>query len=407
MPEPERRLVSSLPPPPIEEARAKAGVTVRPEEVNGTVRIEGQRIVLDGSFGIHGGGPLYQWLARAAKMRRKRGRAAETPRLDIDIGGVTSIDGAAMAVLVEARATLQHRGYACEIINAEGNTAELMHLYGGDGAVAPLARPKPEGTLDHIGRATLEVVHATRDVLGFGGDMVLAALGILREPKTANAKEVPRLIEAHGADAVPIVVLINFLVGFVMAFQGAVQLKQFGANLFVADLVGLSTTRELGPLMTAIIVAGRSGASIAAELGTMKVSEELDALRTLGFGPVRYLVLPRAAALLVALPILTLLADLVAILGGAVVGAVTLDLPLSAYLIETQKAVSLWSVGQGLVKSEVFALAIALIACQQGFATSGGAEGVGKRTTSSVVTILFTLILVDAAFTVFFHYFNL
>jgi phospholipid/cholesterol/gamma-HCH transport system permease protein len=229
----------------------------------------------------------------------------------------------------------------------------------------------------------------------------------LREPKTANAKEVPRLIEAHGADAVPIVVLINFLVGFVMAFQGAVQLKQFGANLFVADLVGLSTTRELGPLMTAIIVAGRSGASIAAELGTMKVSEELDALRTLGFGPVRYLVLPRAAALLVALPILTLLADLVAILGGAVVGAVTLDLPLSAYLIETQKAVSLWSVGQGLVKSEVFALAIALIACQQGFATSGGAEGVGKRTTSSVVTILFTLILVDAAFTVFFHYFNL
>lgn len=375
---------------------------------NGTVRVEGNRIVLDGSFGIHGGGALHRWLTKAFNgVRRPNPKAGGAPRLDIDIGGVTSIDGAAMAVLVEARATLQRKGFASEILNAEGPTAELVHLYGGDGAVAPLVRAKPESVLAHIGRGTLEVIHSGRDVLGFGGDMVAASIGTLREPKTANFGEIPRLIEKHGADAVPIVVLINFLVGFVMAFQGAVQLKQFGANLFVADLVGLSITRELGPLMTAIIVAGRSGASIAAELGTMKVSEEIDALRTLGFGPVRYLVLPRAAALLVALPILTLLADLVAILGGALVGALTLDLPLSAYLIETQKAVSVWSVAQGIIKSEVFAVAIALIACQQGFATTGGAEGVGQRTTSSVVTILFNLILIDAAFTVFFHYFHL
>lgn len=376
--------------------------------VDGTVRVEGNRIVLDGSFGIHGGGELHRWLARTIqKARRPASKREPSPRLDIDIGGITTIDGAAMAVIVEARAALQRRGFATEIVNANGPTAELVHLYGGDGEVAPLVASPPEGTLEGIGRATVELVRSARDVLAFGGAMVAATLGILREPKTANLGEVPRLIEKHGADAVPIVVLINFLVGFVMAFQGAVQLKQFGANLFVADLVGLSITRELGPLMTAIIIAGRSGASIAAELGTMKVSEEIDALRTLGFGPVRYLVLPRAAALLVALPILTLLADLVAILGGALVGAMTLDLPLAAYLIETQKAVSLWSVGQGIVKSGVFAVAIALISCQQGFATTGGAEGVGQRTTSSVVTILFCLILIDAAFTVFFHYFHL
>jgi phospholipid/cholesterol/gamma-HCH transport system permease protein len=206
---------------------------------------------------------------------------------------------------------------------------------------------------------------------------------------------------------VPIVLLINFLVGFVMAFQGAVQLKQFGANIFVADLVGLSVTRELGPLMTGIIVCGRSGAAFAAEIGTMKVSEEIDALRTMGFGPYRYLVMPRTLALMLVLPLLTLLADLVGIAGGLLVGLLSLDLTIASYLHETQTAVRTWDVFSGVLKSVVFALAIGLISCQQGFATSGGAEGVGRRTTSSVVTILFALILIDALFTLFFFFFGL
>jgi phospholipid/cholesterol/gamma-HCH transport system permease protein len=192
-----------------------------------------------------------------------------------------------------------------------------------------------------------------------------------------------------------------------MAFQGAVQLKQFGANIFVADLVGLSVTRELGPLMTAIIVCGRSGAAFAAELGSMKVAEEIDALRTMGFGAMRYLVLPRALALILVMPLLTLLADLVGLLGGMVVGLTTLDLSVAGYITETRKALTLWDVYSGLIKSAVFALAIALIACQQGLATTGGAEGVGRRTTASVVTILFSLILLDAGFTILFHAFNL
>jgi len=237
--------------------------------------------------------------------------------------------------------------------------------------------------------------------------MLIGVVGLLREPKTANWKEVPYLMEKTGADAVPIVLLINFLVGFVMAFQGAVQLKQFGANIFVADLVGLSVTRELGPLMTGIIVCGRSGAAFAAEIGTMKVSEEIDALRTMGFGPYRYLVMPRTLALMLVLPLLTLLADLVGIAGGLLVGLLSLDLTIASYLHETQKAVRTWDVFSGVLKSVVFALAIGLISCQQGFATSGGAEGVGRRTTSSVVTILFSLILIDALFTLFFFFFGL
>ena len=244
-------------------------------------------------------------------------------------------------------------------------------------------------------------------MLGFLGTCVLAALGLLREPRTANWKAIPSIMVRAGTDAVPIVVLINFLVGFVMGFQGAVQLKQFGANIFVADLVGLSVTRELGPLMTAIIVCGRSGAAFAAELGTMKVSEEIDALRTLGFGPVRYLVLPRAIGLMLVMPFLTLFADLVGVLGGLAVGLVSLDLTITGYFIETKKAIAFWDVGSGLLKSVVFALAIAVISCQRGFATTGGAEGVGRQTTASVVSILFSLILIDATFTVFFHAFNL
>jgi phospholipid/cholesterol/gamma-HCH transport system permease protein len=192
-----------------------------------------------------------------------------------------------------------------------------------------------------------------------------------------------------------------------MAFQAAVQLKQFGANIFVADLIGISITRELGPLMTAIVICGRSGAAFAAELGSMRVNEEVDALRTMGFGPMRFLVMPRMFALMLVMPILTLAADLVGVLGGLVVGLFSLELTATAYFSELQKAVKLWDVYSGMLKSVSFGLAIALISCQQGLATTGGAEGVGRRTTSAVVTTLFTLILVDATFTVLLRVFDL
>src|SRR5882672_2583296 len=170
----------------------------------------------------------------------------------------------------------------------------------------PATKAKAESALAQIGRATMSVFVEGQLVLAFFGQILVAAAATLRAPRTGNWKNVLPTMERVGADAVPIVLLINFLVGFVMAFQGAVQLKQFGANIFVADLVGLSVTRELGPLMTAIILSGRSGASFAAELGTMKVSEEVDALRTMGFAPIRFLVFPRIAALFLVMPVLSL-----------------------------------------------------------------------------------------------------
>lgn len=333
--------------------------------------------------------------------------AHKTPRLDFDLSGVTSVDGGAMALLVHIRNRLEVEGVKSEFVGASPAVQSIVHLYEGDVHLPPRKKRKAESVIDQVGRATVNILVEAQLVLAFFGQMLISTIATIRAPRTANWHEVTPTMERTGADAVPIVILINFLVGFVMAFQGAVQLKQFGANIFVADLVGLSVTRELGPLMTAIIVCGRSGAAFAAELGSMKVSEEIDALRTMGFGAMRYLVLPRVVALILVIPLLTLMADFVGILGGLVVGLTTLDLSVAGYINETRKALSVWDVYSGVIKSMVFGLAIALIACQQGLATTGGAEGVGRRTTASVVTILFSLILLDAGFTVLFHAFHL
>jgi phospholipid/cholesterol/gamma-HCH transport system permease protein len=312
-----------------------------------------------------------------------------------------------MALIVAWRAELLDRGAKVAIAEAPEHVEPLVVLYGGRKEPERRSKRKPEGTIAHIGRATLSAVHELKAILGFFGEMVVSAVGIARHPRSGHLKEVPPLVERTGADAIPIVVLINFLVGFVMAYQSAKQLKMFGANIYVADLVGLSITRELAPLMTAIIVAGRSGAAFAAEIGAMKVGEELDALRTIGLRPFAWLVVPRTIALLVVVPILVLLADLVGVLGGLFVGVTSLDLTAQGYLVQTKKAVELWDVEHGLIKSIAFALAIALISCQQGFSASGGAEGVGRRTTSTVVTCLFALVLLDALFTVVFRMFDL
>ena len=333
--------------------------------------------------------------------------AHQAPRIDFDLSGVTAADGGAMALLVHIRNRLEAQGIHSEFVGASPTVQTIVHLYEGDVHLPPPKRRRAESALAQIGRGTVNVLIEGQLVLAFFGQMLISAIATVRAPRTANWKDVGPTMEHAGADAVPIVVLINFLIGFVMAFQGAVQLKQFGANVFVADLVGLSVTRELAPLMTAIIVCGRSGAAFAAELGSMKVSEEIDALRTMGFGAMRFLVLPRVLALILVLPLLTLIADLVGIIGGLVVGLTTLDLSIAGYITETHKALKVWDVYSGVLKSVVFALAIGLVSCQQGLATTGGAEGVGRRTTAAVVTTLFSLILLDAGFTILFHAFNL
>jgi phospholipid/cholesterol/gamma-HCH transport system permease protein len=207
-----------------------------------------------------------------------------------------------------------------------------------------------------------------------------------------------------GVDGFPIVALISFLMGLIMAFMSSVQLEQFGANIYVASLVSLAMTRELGPIITAIIVAGRSGSAFAAEIGTMKISEEVDALFTMGFNPVLFLVLPKLVAAVIMVPILTLFSDLFAIVGGLIVGISMLDLTVNSYVAQTIKTLKLFDVFWGVLKSAVFAVLITWIGCLRGFQVSGGAAGVGQATTSAVVSSIFLIILTDSIFSVLLRY---
>ncbi len=206
-----------------------------------------------------------------------------------------------------------------------------------------------------------------------------------------------------GVNSIPIVAVICFFVGLILAMQAAYQLERFGASIYVADLVGVSMTREMGPLLTAIIIAGRSGSAIAAEIGTMKVYEEIDALQTMGFNPIQFLVVPRTLALLIMLPCLTLIADFVGILGGLFFAVFSLKISFIRYLSQTADALVMKDLITGLVKTFVFAIIVAQVGSYQGFSVKGGAEGVGKATTASVVASIFLIILADLVCTMIFY----
>ena len=371
-----------------------------------TVSRHGQRLALTG--------PLHLGTAKQLSEALELASSEPGARLDLDLTQAIELDGAAMALLVHWRSRLQSKGVDCSLIAQSERARALIALYGGD-ATAPNAS-SVESTSAAASRAGLAVEALGMRTQALGADLTTlvafigsatSALGaVLKRPHTGNLRSLLGLASKAGADALPIVVLINFLVGFVMGFQSARQLQTYGADIFVADIVGLAVTRELAPLMTAIIVCGRSGAGIAAELGTMKVSEELDALRAMGFGPMRYLVFPRVLALLLVVPLLTVVADFFGVLGGMTVARYNLQIGATAYLAETRTAILPWDIAGGLIKAACYALAIALIACQQGFATSGGAAGVGRRTTSTVVIGLFVIVLIDASLTVVFRLSN-
>ncbi len=208
-----------------------------------------------------------------------------------------------------------------------------------------------------------------------------------------------------GVNSIPIISTLSLAVGMILALQGAYILKQFGASIYVADLVAVAMTRELSPLIAAVIVAGRSGSSFAAEIGTMKVSEEVDALVTIGLNPIKFLVIPKLLGIMVMQPCLTMLSNVVSMMGGMVIGLYILDLGMIRYVNQTFNALILQDIVTGLVKSFIFAVIIALVGCYEGFQVEGGAESVGLHTTSSVVKSIFSIIIADLVVTTFFFYF--
>ncbi|MBI2565831.1 MAG: MlaE family lipid ABC transporter permease subunit [Candidatus Schekmanbacteria bacterium] len=352
-------------------------------------------------------GPLTNLTARrlddAVAHCLQRG-ARKQSAIEINLSGLTALDTAGVATLLAAIRQARDRGAPLRIAAMPERHQRLFALVSPRTVLTmdTVRSRKPPGVLEKLGEAAVVVWRDMRAFLDFVGGVNVEALRSALRPRRVRWSETLYYLERTGVDAIPIVFLVALLMGLILGFQAAIQLRQFGANIFVADLVGVSITRELGPLMTAIIVAGRSGSAFAAEIGTMKVSEEIAALEVMGFDPMRFLVMPKLLALVVALPCLSLFADAVGLSGGLMVGILQLDLSITHYLEETRIAVSASDIASGLLKSAVFAILIAGIGCFRGLQVSLDAESVGRLTTSAVVSAIFLVIACDAAFTVLF-----
>jgi len=265
-------------------------------------------------------------------------------------------------------------------------------------------RVEPPGTwLEHLGTGTIARGRSAAGFLGFLGQTTLALGRFITLRARYQARDLWLLMQQCGVEALPIVALIAFLVGLILAFVGAVQLRQFGAQIYIADLVALGMAREMGALMTGVIMAGRSGAAFAAQLGTMKVNQEVDALQTLGIPPIEYLVVPRVIALSLMMPLLCVLAIVIGIVGGAVVGIGLLDIRPAEYALRTLQAVTITSAGVGLAKSLVFGVLVALAGCLRGMRASGSAAAVGDAATSAVVTGIVLIVCADGLFALLTH----
>lgn len=314
----------------------------------------------------------------------------------LDLGSVGRVDGSGAVVLLRLVDALETHG-GCTLAG-DGPAARLVALYR-QRRQEPLRPADEAGLLESVGQGAAGAVDGLAATVSLFGATAHHAVAALTRPRTCAWNELPRLMLRTGGDGLGIVVMTNLLIGGIMGFQGVVQLAAFGASGFVPQMVLLAHVREMGPVMTAIIVAGRSGAGFAAELGTMQVSEEVDALRTLGLDPVRWLVVPRLSALLISLPLLTLIGMAVG-LGGGMVAALPFlpDISLESYLSLTAQSLTINHVVFGLLKPVAFAIAIAVLACGQGLAARGGAAAVGARTTTAVVLAIFAVIVIDCAF---------
>ena len=324
-------------------------------------------------------------------------------RLVVDASQLTYCDGAGAALLLELRRRQQNRRDSYEIQSLNPAYQALLDLYGRSDAqrpepIAPVASP-----VEQIGRATVALLNDIVVLVAFVGELCTALARAACHPSVVRWKDAFLTAERAGVNALPILSLLGFLLGLIMAFQSAIPMRQFGADIYVANLIGLSMLRELGPLLTAIILAGRSGSAFAAELGTMKVSEELDALTTMGLEPVGFLVVPRVIAAVAMTPLLAIFAGLLGLIGGAVV-MLSLGFPLVTYVIQVKSAVTVGDMIGGLGKSFVFGIVVAAIGCLRGLQTKSGASAVGESTTRAVVSGLVLITIVDGIFAVVFYY---
>ncbi|MDE2253221.1 MAG: ABC transporter permease [Betaproteobacteria bacterium] len=321
---------------------------------------------------------------------------AEGPPLQMDTAGAL--------VLARSLQTWAEAGVVVDLSALSPAQRQLVELVLSRAAAEPPRQHEDHpGLLGDIGRATVAALNEGREFLKVIGELVWRGMPLLLTFWRIRWREVVAEIDAAGLRALGIVGMLSFLIGMVMAYQGGATLATYGANIFIVNLVAVITLRELGPLLAAILVAGRTGSSYTAQIGTMRITEEVDALRALGLSPFEILVFPKVMALVVTLPLLSLFADVMGLIGGGVVASVGYGVPWSEYLARVPQVVDGQTLLLGLVKAPVFAVIIALVGCMQGLRVSGSAAAVGRATTVAVVQSIFLVIVIDAGFSVLYN----
>lgn len=327
-------------------------------------------------------------------------------KLTADLGNIEYLDSAGALLLIQLENEAERRSVPFAYLNMSDKVKGIITLLDRDAISANPIIPEKRtiGIFERIGEASISLYEDILEVIAFGGELTLEIIYSLFHIRSVRWTEVIVYMKKVGVDGLPIVGLITFLLGLILAFMSSLQLKQFGANIYVPSLLSLAMVRELGPIMAAILVAGRSGSAFAAEIGTMKVNEEVDALITMGFNPIRFLAIPKVFAAIMVVPLLTLFADLFAIIGGLTIGVFFLDLTVYTYIQQSIKAITMFNIVTSMIKSVVLAILIAGIGCQRGFMVKGGAQDVGNATTSAVVAALFLIIVVDSIFAILLSY---
>lgn len=350
------------------------------------------------------------WLVATAAQLDRSLHSLDLPRgqqVTLDLSGIERLDTAGAWLLLRTGHDLAARGNAVALANVPPGFGPLMDQVRARGGAVPLPDPIPPhhtlvGFVARIGEISIALSRRGISMLGFGGLVAIAVGTLLRHPGRMRATATAVQMEQTGVNALPIVGLLSFLIGVVFAYQGADQLRRFGAEIYTVNLLGIAILRELGVLLTSIIIAGRSGSAFTAQIGTMQVNQEIDAMRALGLDPVEILVVPRIFGLVFTLPLLALYADIMGLLGGALMSWATLGISIPAFLDQLRGAISEWTFWIGIIKAPFFATIIALVGCYEGFNVAGSADSVGRLTTQSVVEAIFLVIVADSAFSILF-----
>ncbi|HEX4861023.1 MAG TPA: ABC transporter permease, partial [Rhizomicrobium sp.] len=333
-------------------------------------------------------------------------RLDDAPEAVIDGSAVTQLDSSGGWLLVRTKRALEKAGKRVSSFTLPEVYSPLIDTIEKEHTAPPVVMERRHGLmplLDRIGRSTVETGRQGYRMLGYLGRFTIEFMEAMLLPRSnLRVAALIHQVEEVGINALPIVGLLGFLIGIVMAYQGADQLRRFGAEIFTINLLGVGILRELGGLVTAIIIAGRSGSAFTAQIGTMRVNEEIDALQTIGINTFDVLVLPRVLGLLIALPFLTFYADVMAMIGGAVMCYFDLGITIPAFMRQLHQAVSMNTFLVGIIKAPIFAIVIGLVGCFEGLQVERNAASVGKLTTRSVVESVFLVIVLDAGFSILF-----